>query len=684
MADDLKVKMGIDIDGVLRGMARANKSLGDFKDQAARFKASLDKATDTKSVERLNKAIDASAAKIKAIQSAGSGAGVGFDKVTSSANTAGQSLQNLGRIAQDAPFGFIGIQNNINPLLESFGRLKKETGSAGGALKALAGSLLGAGGLGLAVSVATGLLTVLSQNGFFKSKKAADDSAEANKEFAKSLREVGAEGIATGAKLQGYVSIARNQTLSITQRNEALKQANKIFGEHGEKLTLLNVATAAVTEQINKFTEATIQQALASKFAERAADLIIKQRDASKDYGKEVNKLTTEQSKFNKTFLANSGASESAAARLQQGARSLQDQEKSVAKAAGNYKSITAEVKDISAQLTAAQLAATGLFGELGTKGKDGGKSAKAAKDITTITDVIKELGREIDFLNAKQVAFGTNEAKAKISAIESTAEKLIKDFNVAPDDALINKLFFGGKVFNPVAGVNIPGIKGLKDQLLEPLKLLATQPATEIIVPILPKIELGQIDNEAFFKQLRALNIQEGIEALAVEMQTTISNAFGDAIGAAISGKSVGNIFASFFQQILSTLGAGIQQIGVQTLVAGKAIVTLKKLFGSTAGIGASIGLIALGGIIKGLASKIQIPGFADGVTNFRGGLAMVGERGPELVRLPSGSDVVPNHSLGSVGGGQNMNISGNFRVAGTDLVLVLDRANKSLNRVG
>ena len=47
---------------------------------------------------------------------------------------------------QDAPFGFIGIQNNLNPLLESFQRLKAETGSTGGAFKALSKSLLGPAG----------------------------------------------------------------------------------------------------------------------------------------------------------------------------------------------------------------------------------------------------------------------------------------------------------------------------------------------------------------------------------------------------------------------------------------------------------------------------------------------------------------------------------------------------------
>jgi DNA-binding transcriptional MerR regulator len=46
------------------------------------------------------------------------------------------------------------------------------------------------------------------------------------------------------------------------------------------------------------------------------------------------------------------------------------------------------------------------------------------------------------------------------------------------------------------------------------------------------------------------------------------------------------------------------------------------------------------------------RVPGFAGGVENFSGGLALVGERGPELVNLPSGSSVTP---LG--GGGDTYN---------------------------
>lgn len=41
------------------------------------------------------------------------------------------------------------------------------------------------------------------------------------------------------------------------------------------------------------------------------------------------------------------------------------------------------------------------------------------------------------------------------------------------------------------------------------------------------------------------------------------------------------------------------------------------------------------------------QVPYFASGVQNFSGGLAVVGERGPELVSLPAGSSVIPNNSI-------------------------------------
>jgi hypothetical protein len=46
------------------------------------------------------------------------------------------------------------------------------------------------------------------------------------------------------------------------------------------------------------------------------------------------------------------------------------------------------------------------------------------------------------------------------------------------------------------------------------------------------------------------------------------------------------------------------------------------------------------------GSAKSAKVPGFATGVSNFAGGLAVVGEQGPELVSLPRGASVYPNGS--------------------------------------
>jgi hypothetical protein len=48
----------------------------------------------------------------------------------------------------------------------------------------------------------------------------------------------------------------------------------------------------------------------------------------------------------------------------------------------------------------------------------------------------------------------------------------------------------------------------------------------------------------------------------------------------------------------------------------------------------------------------NVRVPGFASGVQNYSGGLAMVGEDGPELVNLPRGSSVYPNKESQGLGG--------------------------------
>ena len=122
---------------------------------------------------------------IRGLQQVETQAGKTFQKVSQSSGAATQSMINLSRVVQDAPYGFIGIANNLNPLVESFQRLKSETGSTGGAFKALATSLTGPAGIGLAVGILSTLLIKFGDSLFGaseNSKKLAEEQKKVAEE----------------------------------------------------------------------------------------------------------------------------------------------------------------------------------------------------------------------------------------------------------------------------------------------------------------------------------------------------------------------------------------------------------------------------------------------------------------------------------------------------------------------
>ena len=77
-------------------------------------------------------------------------------KLPSASNQANQALLNSGRVLQDLNYGFIGVANNLNPLLESFQRLGERSKEAGSSIgKELVSALTGPAGIGVALSAAT-------------------------------------------------------------------------------------------------------------------------------------------------------------------------------------------------------------------------------------------------------------------------------------------------------------------------------------------------------------------------------------------------------------------------------------------------------------------------------------------------------------------------------------------------
>lgn len=130
-------------------------------------------------------------------------------------------------------------------------------------------------------------------------------------------------------------------------------------------------------------------------------------------------------------------------------------------------------------------------------------------------------------------------------------------------------------------------------------------------------------------------------------------------------SFESLGNSVSDAFKGMLT--GAMSWKDGMRSLISS-VIDQLWKLFVVQKIVGLVSG--ALGGA-TGTPSSFSpttsvtppsgfMPGFANGTSYAPGGMALVGERGPELVNLPRGSQVIPNHKIGGLsGGGSPISIS-------------------------
>lgn len=90
-----------------------------------------------------------------------------------------------------------------------------------------------------------------------------------------------------------------------------------------------------------------------------------------------------------------------------------------------------------------------------------------------------------------------------------------------------------------------------------------------------------------------------------------------------------------------------------------------------------AAAGGAAVGVLFNKALSTLKIPALAEGATVTRPTLALIGEKGPEMVIPPKKLPGVAAMA-GLTRSGSDMRLSGEFRVQGTDLVLVLEKAQQ------
>ncbi len=702
--DELNVKIQADVKQLIAGLDNATKGMKDF---AVTGEASLQTLGDAyKALERRQKEFIAGSGEFKqysaAMQQVGNSiaqvkasATKDFTSIKTGSSQAGAALTDLGRVAQDAPFGFVGIANNLNPLIESFGRLKAETGSGKAALSALAGSLTGAGGLGVAFSLLTSALTFASvgfgawTRGFDNANKKAEEGKNKLEEYKKTVEDIAKSVSSETTQITSLVAVIESETASRNRKKDALQQLQKLQPEifnglklEGEAVMGLDIAYQKYISNLNTVIAAKIKQKqiedITTKILEKqGATLTKSEKDLQNAFKIDPNKLNTD-----------------APANL----RSVQQQIfiKQKEEEAKKQRELNSLYKDQKA-----------LFEDLKDLQKgievDSNKDENVKK-VKDYRDIIAELRKEILGLDAQfQSAFISKfEFDDKKVQAYGKAIKELGEIKAPP-------LIIGG-LSNEIIATQI------SVELQKGVKLLEKEKPLEVPIPIELKPKDIKVDQSDLDNRLKLYSdaIKLGVkipinfslvpvsgnqDEIANEVlkqsiaqaeqikqiyQNSLTNAFsgiGEALGKAFTG---GNLLEGMFTGLFQTIGDGLASLGkkmIETFVLLKILKNSFNTLNPAAGLIAGIALVALGTAMKG----IKIGNNANGTDNWRGGLTWVGEKGPELVNLPRGSSVIPNNEsmAGGIDGGLSSQIFiPEYVLRGADLVVSYKRATATNNR--
>jgi hypothetical protein len=215
-------KFSISIDADVSSLQSALKAA---QNTLAQFEGALKKATNIGEINYLNKNIDNLKDTIADLTKQAGNLGQPMGDAT-------QSLINFSRIAQDAPYGIIGIANNLNPMLESFQRLSETEGGTRNALRAMVEGLAGPAGVGVALGVVSSLAVTYSKEieEFFRGPigQLENFRAELNKVSGDLNKLIGKEQT---KRTQGILLTELIVGGNKTQQEEALKQLQDLFNK---------------------------------------------------------------------------------------------------------------------------------------------------------------------------------------------------------------------------------------------------------------------------------------------------------------------------------------------------------------------------------------------------------------------------------------------------------------------
>jgi hypothetical protein len=216
--DKFSISIDADVSSLQSSLKAAENTL-------VQFENALKKATSIGEINYLNKNIANLNTTINGLKQQANQLGKPM-------GDASQSLINFSRIAQDAPYGILGVANNLNPMVESFQRLAQTEGGTKKALQAMVAGLTGPAGIGVAIGIVSSLAVTFSKEiaAFFKGP-----TAELEK-FRSELKKVQDEifnliGKQQTKRTTGILLVELITGGNPTQQEEALKKLKKLYAD---------------------------------------------------------------------------------------------------------------------------------------------------------------------------------------------------------------------------------------------------------------------------------------------------------------------------------------------------------------------------------------------------------------------------------------------------------------------
>lgn len=610
-------------------------------------------------------------------------AGQGLKAIQPGANAANYALLNLNRVVQDAPFGMMGITNNINPLLESFQKLKRESGSTGNALKALAGSLIGGGGLGLAVAAVSAALT-FGSIGLQMWKGRANQAKTEAGSLTESQKSLSTEMGQSIVKLTSLVGITQSSTAKLEDKKKAIRAINQEYGQYLSNLgkegaTLQNVA-AAYDQVIEQMIRQAVVKGLQNEIAkevEKTAGEIVKLEMAEKKRQMGIDAATLK--------LKNQETAEQKTQRLMQQRTAIvrdgflaQTHANQATEAAalynGTYEKRLASLKAELMGTVKPLLQLTDTYDDLGTKlTKTSAGTNSAAGEVNKFSEYQKEFASNLSYLQSqldKDLITPLEFAKQKLDLLTKAGKDFQVQFNQPADGKLVSDIdrqvrdleiilrrFELKELRLEAPLVKIAGF----DKKGEPLKLdipldvsIDTSKGFESIQrnnDHMRRVEEGIAMGIKQFRwkgylipfdaKLNPQEVQAAIDQTLAEQErfsNVIESAFEN--GMASLAEGIGNAiatgdFSNMFKGMATAIGSAMQDFGKMLIEKAIVISAAKKaaawaVNNPVAAVAAGAALIAAGAALKSAINKKEskpIGGFADGGVAYGPQLAWVGE---------------------------------------------------------